>query len=232
MIFAADAGALRIRFFRKRQCRLPHYYRCIPSTAILQVYWGVQGAGIPGGAFIVSVDSPNQVTISSPANATTRGDATSWGKGIVQQLPTELFDFDPRTSMIRQVTLALPDANLPYEGSYPTRMLILPTGQLLFSDDSSQLWVYTSSGKPNPRLRPIITKVSYLGDRKFRLRGFQLDGPSTCGRRLRRRRPDGLQLSDHSHGEPKRQCLLRPERRTGARSPWVVALDARPSTLR
>jgi len=57
-------------------------------------------------------------------------------------------------------------------------MLILPTGQLLFSDDSSQLWVYTSSGKPNPRLRPIITKVSYLGDRKFRLRGFQLDGQS------------------------------------------------------
>jgi hypothetical protein len=57
-------------------------------------------------------------------------------------------------------------------------MLILPTGQLLFSDDSSQLWVYTSSGMPNPLLRPLITKVRYLGDGKFRLTGFKLDGQS------------------------------------------------------
>jgi hypothetical protein len=175
VIFAADAGVSGFASSGNVSAGSP-VITGIPSTAILQVYWGVQGAGIPGGAFIVSVDSPSQVTISSPANATTRGDAISWGGTFSN--PTELFDFDPRTSKIRQVTSALPDANLPYEGSYPTRMLILPTGQLLFSDDSSQLWVYTSSGKPNPRLRPIITKVSYLGDRKFRLRGFQLDGQS------------------------------------------------------
>jgi len=148
----------------------------IPSTAILQVFWNVNGAGIPGGSYIVSVDSPSQVTISNPATATITGDAISWGG--TYSLPTELFDFDPWTNAIIQVTSALPDGNLPYEGSYPTRMLILPTGQLMFSDGSAQLWVYTSSGQPNPLLQPLITNVSYVGDGQFRLAGFQLDGQS------------------------------------------------------
>lgn len=148
----------------------------IPSTAILQVFWSVSGNGIPGGAYIVSVDSSSQVTISSPATATTSGDAISWGGTFSN--PAELFDFDPRSNKIVQVTSALPDDNLPFEGSYPTRMLILPTGQLLFSDDSAQLWVYTSSGEPNPFLRPFITNISYMGDGQFKLAGFQLDGQS------------------------------------------------------
>jgi hypothetical protein len=148
----------------------------IPSTAIMQVYWPVNGAGIPGGSYIVSVDSPSSVTISSAATATASGEAISWG-GTYSN-PAELFELDPQTNTIIDVTSALPDDNLPYEGSYPTRMLILPTGQLLFSDDSAQLWVYTSPGTPNPRLRPLVTNVSYLGDGEFRLTGTQLDGQS------------------------------------------------------
>jgi Kelch motif len=148
----------------------------IPSTAILQVYWPVNGKGIPGGAYIVSVDSPSQVTISSAATATKSRDAISWG-GTYSN-PAELFDFDPVANTIVQVTSALPDANLPYEGSYPTRMLILPTGQLMFSDDSAQLWVYTSPGQANPALRPLIANVRYVGGGQFKLSGFQLDGQS------------------------------------------------------
>lgn len=148
----------------------------IPSTAILQAGWAVSGKGIPGGAMIMSVDSPSQVTMTVAATATKSGDAISWGGTFSN--PTELFDFDPRTDTIVQVTSALPDPNLPFEGAYPTRMLILPTGQLLFSDSSAQLWVYTSSAQPNPFLRPFITNVSYLGGGNFQLAGFQLDGQS------------------------------------------------------
>ncbi len=148
----------------------------IPSTAILQVYWYVYGTGIPGGAYIVSVDSSSQVTISSAATATTTGDVISWGGTFSN--PTELFDFDPSTGTLAQVTSALPDPNLFYQGSYPSRMLILPTGQLLFSDASAQLWVFTSKEKANPQLRPIITNISYLGGGTFQLTGFQLDGQS------------------------------------------------------
>lgn len=148
----------------------------IPSTAILQVFWSVNGAGIPGGSYIVSVDSAHQVTISNAATTTTKGDAISWGGAFSN--PTELFDFDPTTNKTTQVTSALPDGNLPYEGAYPTRMLILPTGQLLFSDDSAQLWVYTSSGQASWWLRPFITSVNYLGGGQFKLAGLQLDGQS------------------------------------------------------
>ncbi len=148
----------------------------IPSTAILQVYWSVSGPGIPNGAYIVSVDSHRQVTINSPATATTNGDAITWGGTFSN--PTELFKFNPSTNTITQITQNLPDGNLPYEGCYPTRMLVLPTGQLLFSDSSSQLWILSSSGPPNAALRPHVTSVSYWGGGHFRLRGTQLDGQS------------------------------------------------------
>jgi hypothetical protein len=73
---------------------------------------------------------------------------------------------------------AIPDDNLPYEPAYPTRMLILPTGQLLFSDSSAQLWIYTSDGAPDPTLRPVINKITYNGGGVFTLTGQQLNGHS------------------------------------------------------
>ena len=175
VIFAADAGASAFTSSGNITAGSP-VITGIPSTAILQVYWSVSGPGIPGGAYIVSVDSHRQVTISSPATATTSGDAISWGGTFSN--PTELFKFDPSTNTITQITQNLPDGNLPYEGSYPTRMLVLPTGQLLFSDSSSQLWVLSSSGPPNRTLRPHVTSINYWGGGHFRLRGTQLDGQS------------------------------------------------------
>ncbi|MBA0087314.1 MAG: hypothetical protein HRJ53_20205, partial [Acidobacteria bacterium Pan2503] len=74
--------------------------------------------------------------------------------------------------------VAIPDGNLPFQPSYPSRMLILPTGQLLFSDASPQLWVYTSTGTTDPRLQPIITGVTYNGRGIFTLTGKQLNGQS------------------------------------------------------
>jgi len=150
----------------------------IPSTAILQQFWRVRDSagGILGGAFIVSVDSPSQVTISNPATQTITGDSISWG-GVFSN-PTQLFEFDPETSALNPISPAIPDGNLPFQGSYPSRMLILPTGQLLFSDASSQLWVYTSTGRTDPRLRPIITGVKYNGGGTFTLTGKQLNGQS------------------------------------------------------
>jgi hypothetical protein len=53
----------------------------IPSTAIQQQFWSVSDSagGVPGGAFILSVDSPSQVTISRSATQTITGDSISWG---------------------------------------------------------------------------------------------------------------------------------------------------------
>jgi hypothetical protein len=176
VIFAADAGASQITSSGNITAGSA-VITGIPSTAIFQVFWSVSGTGIPGGAYIASVDSPSQVTINTAATATASADAINWGGTFSN--PTELFEFDPVMNSIHQITSTLPDANLPFEGSYPTRMLILPTGQLLFSDSSSQLWVYTSEDAPNPFLRPFITNINYLGGGKFRLSGLQLDGQSS-----------------------------------------------------
>jgi hypothetical protein len=175
VIFAADAGISAFTSSGNITAGSA-VIKGIPSTAILQVGWPVSGKGIPGGSYIVSVDSASAVTISNAATATKSGDAISWGG--TYSLPTELFEFDPSKNTIVQVTSALPDPNLPFEGSYPTRMLILPTGQVLFSDDSAQLWVYTSPRQANWWLRPFITNVNYVGNGQFRLGGFQLDGQS------------------------------------------------------
>lgn len=150
----------------------------IPSTAILQQFWGVsdKAGAIPGGSFIVSVDSPSQVTVSNAASQTVTGDSISWG-GVFSN-PTQIFDFDPGTNSLSPVSPAIPDGNLPFQGAYPSRMLILPTGQLLFSDASAQMWVYTSTGSVNPQLRPIITDVQYNGGGTFTLTGMQLNGQS------------------------------------------------------
>jgi len=54
----------------------------------------------------------------------------------------------------------------------------LPTGQVLFSDSDSQLWVYTPDGLPNPALRPVINNVTYSGGGVFTITGKQLNGQS------------------------------------------------------
>jgi hypothetical protein len=176
VIFAADAGASQFTSSGNITAG-SSVITGIPSTALFQVFWSVSGTGIPAGAYILSVDSASQATISTPATTTTSSDAITWGGTFSN--PTELFEFDPVMNTIHQITSALPDGNLPFEGSYPTRMLILPTGQLVFSDSSSQLWVYTSDDGPNPFMRPVVTHVNYQGGGKFRLSGLQLDGQSS-----------------------------------------------------
>jgi hypothetical protein len=177
LIFAADAGPAGFTSSGNITAGSP-VITGIPSTAILQQFWSVSDSagGVPGGAFIVSVDSPSQVSISNPATETIDGDSISWG-GVFSN-PTQLFDFDPEKNALSPVSPAIPDGNLLSQGSYPSRMLILPTGQLLFSDASAQLWVYTSAGRTDPRLRPIITDVKYNGGGTFTLTGKQLNGQS------------------------------------------------------
>jgi len=174
VIFAADAGPSRFQSNGDLTTG-SNIIMNIASTAILQVGWGVSGTGIPTGSTITSVDSPSQVHISQNATAT-RTSTITWGGTFSR--PTQLFDFNPTTNAISPISPAIPDTNLNTMGAYPTRMLTLPTGQVLFSDSSSQLWVYTADGLPNPALRPVITGLAYNGGGKFTMTGRQLNGQS------------------------------------------------------
>jgi hypothetical protein len=55
-------------------------------------------------------------------------------------------------------------------------MLMLPTGQVLFSDSSTQLWVYTPDGAAPAAMRSVINSVVYNGAGVFTLTGKQLNG--------------------------------------------------------
>jgi uncharacterized repeat protein (TIGR01451 family) len=58
-------------------------------------------------------------------------------------------------------------------------MLMLPTGQLLFSDSTNQLWVYTSDGAADSALKPTISAITTNGSGLMTLSGTQLTGQSS-----------------------------------------------------
>jgi len=88
--------------------------------------------------------------------------------------PTQLFDFDPDTDTISAVPA--PTTDLAFVPAYVNRMLILPTGQVIFSDTDMQLFLYTPAGSAPNLLRPRVEGIKYNGGGVFTLSGQQLNG--------------------------------------------------------
>ena len=174
VIFGADAGASQFTSSGNITSGSKVIIN-IPSTAILQVGWAVTGTGIPSGSTIVSVDSTSQITINNSATATTNGVSIKFGGTFSG--PTQLFDFNPANNTISPLAVTPVGANLG-GGVYPKRFLTLPTGQILFSDASSQAWIYTPDGTANPQSKPVINSIVYNGGGVFTLTGKQLNGQS------------------------------------------------------
>jgi hypothetical protein len=153
----------------------------IPSTAGFQVGWSVTGTSgtttIISGS-ISSVDSATQITLSRAATGTATPATLSVGAEFSR--PTQLFDFNPTNNTLSPISPAPPSARLNTQGAYVSRMLMLPTGQLLFSDSSSQLYVYTPSGSASFAIRPVINNVVYNGGGVFTLTGKQLNGQNAA----------------------------------------------------
>ena len=111
------------------------------------------GAMLPNGHFIFAADHP------------------------LFHAPTTIFDFDPATNSL--TTVDVPSAvGLNNKVAYVTRMLVLPTGEILFCNATNQLWVYTPDGAPDPSWAPVINDISDNGDGSFHLMGTQLNGIS------------------------------------------------------
>jgi hypothetical protein len=92
--------------------------------------------------------------------------------------PTQLFDFNPVSNTISPVSPAIPGSNLAANPSYVTRMLMLPTGEVLLEDGSQQLWIYTPDGAPEPSWLPIFAQAQYNGAGVFTARGVRMNGNS------------------------------------------------------
>jgi hypothetical protein len=84
--------------------------------------------------------------------------------------PTTFFEYDPSTNAITQVGQF---NSQPYE----TRMLVLPSGQVLVNVSSNVLQVYTPDSGPQASWRPTISHISAAGA-AYTLWGTQLNGLS------------------------------------------------------
>jgi hypothetical protein len=151
----------------------------IPSTAGMQAGWTVVqsngGSDVFPKSTIVSVDSGTQVTLADAALTDSSSVGLSFGGTF--SAPTKLFDYDPKAGTISLISPALSDATLDTTPAFQMRMLILPTGQLLF-DDSQNLFLYTPDGTAKPALLPTVASVVYQGAGVFKLTGSKLNGQS------------------------------------------------------
>jgi hypothetical protein len=73
--------------------------------------------------------------------------------------------------------------NAPSDSSYVGNMVCLPTGQILFTDFSSSVQIYTPGGTFNPAWQPIITSVASTlthGTKNNVIKGMKFNGFSQC----------------------------------------------------
>jgi hypothetical protein len=97
--------------------------------------------------------------------------------GINYSGPMTIFEYDPTVGSngkITQVTATGPTlSGNPFE----SRMLNLPTGEVLFNTDSIQLYAYQPDGSANSAWDPKITDITRAGN-TFTITGTQINGMS------------------------------------------------------
>jgi hypothetical protein len=90
--------------------------------------------------------------------------------------PTYFFEFNPSANTLSAISNPPTNGGPPYVG----RFMLLPTGQVLFANGSSNIQVYTPTGGPDPMWKPNITAVptTLIRGRTYTLNGRQINGLS------------------------------------------------------
>ena len=137
------------------------------NTAIYDSYRGTWRSGpqIPGG----------NDAADAPAALEPNGKVllmTSPGFG---NTPVSFYEWDGRS-----LTGVPGTPNAPTDSSYYGNMLVLPTGQILLTDFSNDIEIYTPTGTPNPAWRPVVVFTSPIlaPGHSYALAGIRLSGMS------------------------------------------------------
>jgi hypothetical protein len=133
-----------------------------PHTAIYDTGTGVWSAG---------PDFPTGVSADGPAAVLPNGHVLIPSSPFFDS-PEHFYDFNGSSFALVSDT---PSASVT--SSFVTRMLLIPTGQVLVSDGAS-IYVYTDSGSPDASWRPTITSVPTTLNRSttYTVSGTQLNG--------------------------------------------------------
>jgi Kelch motif protein len=104
--------------------------------------------------------------VVAPYNPT----AGTWGN------PLYLYEYDPVANTLTQVSSPANGAGSPFS----SRLILLPTGQVLHTNGSSSVAIYTPDGAPDPVWKPSITSVptALLPGHTYTLHGRQINGLS------------------------------------------------------
>ena len=95
--------------------------------------------------------------------------------------PLHLFEFDPTAPIDSSLTEVTPAGLGSDSQAFVSRMVILPTGQVLsiVEGGTSRLMVYTPDGAPDSSWKPTVTNVTASGNNSYTLTGTQLTGISS-----------------------------------------------------
>jgi hypothetical protein len=90
--------------------------------------------------------------------------------------PSTFFEYDPATNLASVITGPSNNGSAAFTG----RFLLLPNGQVLFSNHSSTITIYTPDGAPDASWKPAITNISaqLVQGHTYILTGTQLNGLS------------------------------------------------------
>ncbi len=133
------------------------------------------------GSWTAAPDFPNiagQLDIADgPACLLPNGNVICVASPGVFNTPAHMFEFDG-TNLTEVSTIP----NTTRDPSYLGNMLMLPSGQVLFTDQSRDVEIYTPSGAPLDAWRPTITSAPSVVARglSYSISGTQFNGLSQC----------------------------------------------------
>jgi hypothetical protein len=158
----------------------------IGATGFTAIYTPPPIANQPGtwvaGPTIPQVNNQAHGTVDAPACLLANGRVLFSAGPITTPAtfnsPATFFEYDPAANTISVVPSAATAANVPYQG----RMLMLPTGQVMYTACDSTVDIYTPDDSPDPVWRPTITACpsSLVPGSTYTLQGRQINGLSQC----------------------------------------------------
>ena len=142
------------------------------QTALYQYKGGTWTAGPE----IPTIGNEQYASTDGPGATLPDGNVLFDASACLYNYPTHFWVYDAGSNALTQI----PDApNAENDTSYQTRMLVLPNGQVLYNDGSSEMEVYTAGGTPNRAWAPSITSLNATnlsGGGTYSLSGRQLAG--------------------------------------------------------
>ena len=135
----------------------------------------VAGPDIPGG--LTTPDAPAAMMVNGVILCAVGPALYMDGSGTtVYPSPTTFYEYDPVANSFTSVNG--PTGFIDNVPPYATMMLDLPDGTVLYSDFSSQLYVYRPAGAPLASGKPAISSITQNSDGSYHVTGTLFNGIS------------------------------------------------------